>query len=224
MSLLGAFCAATVLSAVVLAYYYAQAWHVTKQRLVEAVGIVQGKPPEAFVDKPKPTKANTNDDSEQPSYTQMQEAWALKTRDLELREQSLRGEKERMQRDRLSVTDDKKKLGDLYKTFVAKIDDVDKGERAKGREQVRATLESIKPKQAKVFLSQMLEKNEIDDVVLILSAMPEGKQAKIIAEFTTKEEAEQIGNVLRLIRSGQPKTQMSDEAKKKLQSSPGTGS
>src|ERR1700722_8865748 len=144
MSLLGAICVATVVSAVVLAYYYAQAWHVTNQRRVEAVGIVQGKPPEAFVEKPKPTKAKADSESEQPSFDQMQEAWALKTRDLELREQSLRGEVERMQRDRLSVTDDKKKLEQLYKTFVAAIDDVDKGERAKGREQVRAMLESIK--------------------------------------------------------------------------------
>ena len=70
----------------------------------------------------------------------------------------------------------------------------------------------------------MLAKNETDDVVLILTAMPESKQSKIIAEFKDKNESEQIESVLRQIRAGQPKTRVSDEAKKKLQSPSAAGS
>ncbi len=222
MSLIGAFCVATVISAVVLAYYYSQAWHITKQRFAQAVAVVQGKPIESLIEKKEPAKAGPEGESEQPSYAQLQEAWALKTRDQELREQALRGEVDRMQRDRSSVSEDKKRLEQLYKTIVDTLDDRDKGEKAKGREENIAILESLKPKQAKELLAKMIERKEMDDVVVILSAMPESKRAKIIAEFKSPE-TDQIDDILRRIREGLPKTRAIEDMKKKVQSPSGTG-
>ena len=66
-----------------------------------------------------------------------------------------------------------------------------KGAAATGSEDVRRTLETIKPKQAKELLVLMLEQKEMDDVVVLMAGMPDGKRAKIIAEFKTPAEVEQ---------------------------------
>ena len=50
----------------------------------------------------------------------------------------------------------------------------------------------------------MLDQKEVDDVVALLSGMTEGKRAKIIAEFKTPAEIDEIGDVLRRIRQGAP--------------------
>ena len=68
---------------------------------------------------------------------------------------------------------------------------MEKGAAATGREDARRTLETLKPKQAKELIAQMLEGKEIDEVVMLLAGMPEGKRAKIIAEFKTPAETEQ---------------------------------
>ena len=49
--------------------------------------------------------------------------------------------------------------------------------------------ENIKPKQAKEQILQMIDSNEQDAVVAILTKMSISKQAKIIGEFKTPEES-----------------------------------
>ena len=62
----------------------------------------------------------------------------------------------------------------------------------------------------------MLDQKEIDDVVVLLSGMTEGKRAKIIAEFKTPAEVDQIGEVLRRIRQGAPAVNKAENTEKKL--------
>ena len=50
----------------------------------------------------------------------------------------------------------------------------------------------------------MMQANEQDDVVAILSAMPIGKRAKIIGEFKTDDESKKLEVILDLIRRGVP--------------------
>ena len=84
-------------------------------------------------------------------------------------------------------------------------------------ETVLGTLQSLEPKQAKELIAQRLEKGEIDIVVKLLPAMTDSKRAKIIAEFKTATEMEQIGEVLDRIRQGQPTADVLGETGKKLQ-------
>ena len=64
---------------------------------------------------------------------------------------------------------------------------------------------------------QMLDQKEIDEVVAILLAgMTENKRAKIIAEFKTPTEMEQIGEVLRRIRQGTPAANIADNTQKQI--------
>ena len=81
----------------------------------------------------------------------------------------------------------------------------------------RAKLESIKAKQAKELLLEMLDQQEINDVVTLLKGMPNVKAAKIIGEFKTPDELEKIGQVLRLIREGTPVSDLVANTREKLE-------
>jgi len=85
-------------------------------------------------------------------------------------------------------------------------------------------LQTIKPKQAKELLVQMLENNEIDQVVLLLSGLSETKRAKILAEFKTPDENKRLSEVLRLIRQGQPGTSIADKAQQQFSQAKPNGS
>ena len=70
---------------------------------------------------------------------------------------------------------------------------------------------------------QRLDKGDIDVVAGMLMNMSDGKRAKIIAEFKTFGEMEQIGEVLNRIRQGQPTAQLIDETGKRIQPPKGPG-
>jgi hypothetical protein len=78
----------------------------------------------------------------------------------------------------------------------------------------------MKPKQAKEQIQKMLAERELKQAVTLLSAMPIEKRTKIITEFKTEEESEQLAEMLRLIRAGEPEVTLVDEAQKNL-SKPG---
>jgi hypothetical protein len=99
----------------------------------------------------------------------------------------------------------------------AKLDDLNTSAAAAGIENVLQTLQTLKPKQAKELLAQRLEKGDIETVAKLLINMSDSKRGKIIAEFKTATEMEQIGGVLDRIRQGQPTAGIVDETGKKLQ-------
>ena len=84
-------------------------------------------------------------------------------------------------------------------------------------------LRRLKPKQAKELIAQRLEKGDIDVVAHMLMDMPDGKRAKIVAEFKTPSEMEQIGEVLNRIRQGQPSAELVDQTGKKIEPPKGPG-
>ena len=70
---------------------------------------------------------------------------------------------------------------------------------------------------AKALILEMLNKKEVDDVVALLSPMPDAKRAKIFGEFKTDEEMEQLSDVLRRIRVGSPTANLPENTRKQLE-------
>ncbi|MGW8257327.1 MAG: hypothetical protein ACWGMZ_07585, partial [Thermoguttaceae bacterium] len=155
--------------------------------------------------------------TEQPSYAKILETRALKNRDLELREQELRNGVAQLNFQETKLADDTKLYEKLRDNFDAKLASLTEGSKASGQDEVRRTLETIKPKQAKELILQMLDNKELDVVVSLLSPMPDAKRAKIIGQFKTPEELEKISEVLRRIREGLPAAKLSENATKKLE-------
>ncbi len=70
----------------------------------------------------------------------------------------------------------------------------------------------------------MLDRDEIDEVVLILGDMTDSKRAKILGEFKTEEEGKKISEVLRLLRQGDPMASMAEETLEQLPRNQAAGS
>jgi hypothetical protein len=220
-SLAAAFCVATVIAEAILVTYYVRAWELNREKLVQILAVARGVDLETVAEQAHADEAVSG---EQPSYEQILEARALKARNIELREQSLRTGLQSFQAELRKMADEKNRLVQLREGFQGELAAMGKGAAAAGRDDVRRTLETIKPKQAKELIALMLERKEMDEVVVLMAGMPEAKRAKIVAEFKTPSEVEQLGEVLRRIRQGVPSSTMAESAQKQLESPKGPGS
>jgi len=213
-SLLVSLCIATLIAEAILAVYYTRTWQLNRQKLLEMLAIAQGADLSVLAGGPpaEPEKPST----EQPSYSEILEARALKARDLDLREQALRATLETLQSERRQVAEERRRTQKSKESFHEELAALEKGAVAAGRDDARRTLETMKPKQAKEQIALMLEKNEIEDVVTLLQGMSESPRAKIIAQFKTTTEAEQIAEVLRRIRQGSPASSMAENTQQQI--------
>jgi hypothetical protein len=220
ISLVVAVCVATVIAATALVFYYAQSWKVTKERAGQALAILQGKGLETLLPPPPPKKEN---DSEQPGYDQLLAAQGLKSRDLEQRELTLRANMRQFQEQLDKIDEERKRIAQVRDDLQSKLDEMQATATSAGMETVGATITTLKPKQAKELIQQLLDKGETDVVARMLTGMADGKRAKIIAEFKSREELEKIGAVLNRIREGEPTKELAGATAKKLQPPNGPG-
>jgi hypothetical protein len=207
-------CVGTIISQVVIAMYLISAWKIDGERWLQVVAAAQGIPTaEPGQEQKKPPEQS----AEQPSYDQILEARATKYRNLELREHELRNNLAQIQFEKNKLAEEKKQYKQLRDGFDAQLLSMREGSAATGKDEVRRTLESIKPKQAKTLILEMLDNKETDDVVALLLPMPDNKRARIFAEFKTAEELEKLSEVLRRVREGSPAAKAEDETRKQLE-------
>ena len=140
------------------------------------------------------------------------------------RELSLRNALDQFKVQKRQLADEDERLQEQAAEFAAQVKSLKEGAEASGREVVVRTLQTIKPKQAKEQLAQMLANNEDDQVVLLLSGLPETNRAKILAEFKTPDENKKLAEVLRLIRQGQPGASIADKAQQQSSQAKPSGS
>lgn len=207
------FCVGTVIAQLLTAAVLWPKLKLDRGRFSQIVAIAQGVDVSAKED----ANGSTQFEGEQPSFQQIVEARAVKYRNLELREQQLRNNLAQVQSEESKLADDMKKSKQLRDAFNAQLAEMRQNSTSAGMEEMRRTLESIKPKQAKDLLLEMLDKKEIDDVVLLLSQMPDKKRANIIGEFKN-DDLEKLSVVLRRLREGQPETKAVENAQAKLES------
>jgi folylpolyglutamate synthase/dihydropteroate synthase len=207
-------CVGTIIAQAIILAYLASAWKVDHQRwqgiIAAAQGIVPAQTADAQIIVPEEKVA------EQPSYDQVLEARAIKNRNLEIREQELRNSLTQVQLDQNKLAEEKKRYKQLRDGFDAELLSMRDGATATGKEEVSRTLETIKSKQAKTLILEMLNKKEIDEVVALLKPMSDAKRAKIFGEFKTEEELAKLSEVLRRIREGAPAVSVPETTRKQL--------
>jgi hypothetical protein len=208
-------CVGTVISQVILLVYLHSAWKIDKQRWMQMIATAQGIMPAEG--KETHTKNEEDKVAEQASYEQVLDARAMKYRDMELRERDMRNSLSLLQSEQLKLAEDKKRYKQLRDTFDTQLSEMSEGTVAAGRDEVRRTLENVKPKQAKALILEMLNKQEIDNVVTLLSPMQDNKRAKIFGEFKTPDELVKLSEVLRRIREGLPKVTVPETTRKQLE-------
>lgn len=207
-------CLATIMAEVVLGAYVVSAWKLDKNRLIQILAIAQGI--DLFEMKEDAERKREDRSTEQVSIDQILETRARKFHNLELREQALRNDLSQLAFEQRKLSDEGKRYRQLREAFNVELTTLQEQAASTGMDDNRAKLEAIQPKQAKQLLDEMLEAEEMDDVVILLSGMPNVKSAKIIKEFNNEQDIERIGEVLRRIRQGSPTAELAIEAQEKL--------
>jgi flagellar motility protein MotE (MotC chaperone) len=208
-------CVGTIVSQAIILAYLISTWRIDHQRWMQIVAAAQGILPSGSSESQ--TKEPEEKIAEQPSYDQILEARALKYRNLEIREQELRNYLSQLQYEQTKLADEKKRYKQLRDGFDAQLLSMREGSAASGKEEVRRTLESLKPKQAKALILEMLDNKEINEVVALLLPMTDAKRSKIFGEFKTSEEMEKLSEVLRRIREGSPGANVPETTRKQLE-------
>lgn len=153
----------------------------------------------------------------QPSLQDVADARALKARDLEMREQELRNQLYLVRQEQGKLITEADRYQRIQVDFEQRLKNLREGAIATNLENARIVIENMKPKQAKEQIQLMLKDGEMKQAVALLSAMPIEKRAKIVTEFKTEPESEQLAEMLRLIRAGEPEVTLVDEASRNLQ-------
>ncbi len=207
---LGAYlCVATLVAEVAGVVYLRTNGQLNDERIERLIAAARGlDAKETKTEQADDTKPN---DLEQPSYEDREQTRELQSRNLELREQALKSGLDRIRFEQSKVAREKEIYDALENAFDTQLDALRTKALSSGRENVRMIWENIKPKQAKQQILEMLENQEMNEVVTILSSMPIGKRAKIVSEFKTPEETAKLDEILRLIRSGVPEVNLIDK-------------
>ena len=208
------FCLATVLSQVLLLGYFVSSGRLNRNSAVQLVSILQGVDLLKLREEAEQKQINTG--PEQVSLQEVAAARAAKLRDLEVREQALTHGLDQLEVKRQKLSQDLVDYQTVRSAFEKELESRRLEALAEGNENVRTILSGIKPKQAKELIVQMLNRKEYDAVVTLMIAMPTQKKTKIVAEFKTPSETEQLDDILRRMRNGQPMTEAVDSAQAQL--------
>lgn len=212
-AMLAYLCVATVLTAAIVFGYVWSHGYLDQEKLNRMMAIARGTEVAAPVVE---QVAKAPEAAEQPSLEDVEKQRAIQSRLIELREQAIAHAIENVrneQRDLTNKIDDYKRLQQGFEDVLSEK----KNEALiAGRQNMQQIWENIQPKQAKQQILQMIDANEQNDVVAILSAIAISKRAKIIGEFKTEEEAKKLEEILRLIRQGVPDTLTIDQTREEL--------
>lgn len=202
-----------IAEAILLGWAFAKG-KLTRQKLIQMLAVYHGietKP------EPKPT-GPTPPLQEQVSLEEIAFQRAIHLRNIELREQMLKKLHEQLQFQEQQLAEEKRRYEKQREEFETKLQALRKDAESEGTTQTASILQRLKPPQAKQQILRMLQDNQIDDVVVLLSEMQESKRAKILNEFRTPEEMAQLAEVLRRLREGDPMASLAEQTKKQLPS------
>jgi hypothetical protein len=213
------FCIATLLAqAAMLGYLSSKGW-LDRQRLSLAAAVLR----DGELPKAAPSLAASDGTAASVTLADIEAARAMRLRQFELREQATQNVLAQVRFETDQLTQAKERFDRVYQKLQEQLGKDKVTAITRGNENARLLLESIKPKQSKELIMEMLKADEIDVVVTLFDAMPIAKRAKIAAEFKTEEETKKLDEILRRTRQGLPDTAIIEETRKALEQ-PAAGS
>lgn len=153
---------------------------------------------------------------EQPSFDSRVEAQRLQSLDLDLRETALDKGLVDLLNLQSTVQTAETQFQQQRQSYDTKLRDMVDEVQATSMKELQRTIEAMRPEQAKAQLLKMLEDKAMGDVVTIVKNMPADKQKKLIAEFKDGTDADQLYQILKNIRAGEPVKSQIDEARQQL--------
>lgn len=209
------FCVGTLIAEVAVFAYVWSKWDMNGEKARQMLAIAQGYDLAAM--RGHAVAQREAPSVEQPSFAQIVEARAMKSRNLELREQAVDQAMTRLRLDQKKQAESVARLDETQKAFETRLASMTTTEKASGFDQNIAILQNMNAKQAKDQLLRMYDNKEIDAVVRLMAGMAPSKRKKISNEFRTPDENEKLAEILRRIREGYPLAAMAGEAQQDLQ-------
>ena len=211
----GVVCVGLIMAQALIGAYLWSSGYLGTERLAELMAVLEGRATAQAL--ALATTQVTAQRDAQASLSDLAKARAIRSLNLDLREQWLHNSLARYEADRIKLQDDSERYRQLKSTFDADLRRLREEVMASSEENARLILENIRAKQAKDQIARMIEAGEMDDVVILLSAMTVTKRAKIIMEFKTEEEAATLAELLKAIREAKPQLNLIEEAAAELQ-------
>ena len=133
------------------------------------------------------------------------------SKNLDLKQQALDKGIENLRFDRDKLAQDWTHYENIKNGFEAKWAQFKGSTQEEGYTNVRLIWEKMKRGQAKDHIMAMKKNEQINEVVVLLSGMPNDKRAKIIKDFSTEEELSVLTEILDLIRRGDPERSLVED-------------
>jgi len=203
------FCVATALTVLGGFGWLWSHGHLNDQKIAVMVAVARGDP--ISIGKGSTDGVTTDPNPEQPSLDEVLRLRALKLRDIELRESQINSRFGNLRAEQAKLFNNNDRYLLMKNAFKHELDALREGALAASQENARLILENMKPKQAKDQLMRMIESQEMDAVVTLLSAMPIATRKKIITEFKEEAEITAVADILKLIRQGAPEVPVIDQ-------------
>lgn len=194
------FAVATLITQGIILVYTWFAWDMTWQRGQDAIAVARG---EASIETPVKLETLVEQVAEeQPSFEEILQARALKTRDFELRDEALEQGKAILRQQQETFFKESETLAQSRTQFERQVAEYESRSQAAGLEQNVTLLQGMDPQLAKVQLLTMYNEKEMESLIDIVKAMETRKCVEILDIFTTKEDEEKVAEILRRIRDG----------------------
>lgn len=206
------FCMATLIALVGMIAFLSSKGLLGREKIAQIATLIrEGELPAA-------TRAQAASADAPPTVTlsDIEAARSMRLRQFELREQATNNVLAQVRFETEQLAREKDRFDRVYESFEKQLGKDRVTALTQGNENARLLLESIKSKQSKELIMEMLKADEIDEVVILFGAMPIAKRAKIAAEFKTEEELKKLDEIVRRIRQGLPDAAIIEQTRQSL--------
>ncbi len=191
------FCVASVITLAMLLVYAKTRGFLEPDKVATMLAVARG---DALPNKTGDAAKSVKETSKNATYEELEQFRQLRERNLELREQAMRNQRDLLAGERLKLQSAIEQFSDDKQEYAKNlIDNQDKAIQ-QGRDNIRQLWETVKPKLAKELMLSMIDKGELNEVAAITRDMAIVKQAKIVAEFKDDADRAKLDDLLRLLR------------------------
>lgn len=140
-------------------------------------------------------------DTPVPTYEDVLNAKVKSSLELDSRQEALERlqrqvtNRERMLREEINLFESRRK------EFQQELDRIRKGVQSENLSEIRKILENLSPDMAKEQVLLMLKNNQKSDVVSIIKSLPTDKQKKLLAEFTSEADQQQLSEIIKELKN-----------------------
>ncbi len=194
------FCAATFLAQVCILGLAASKGNVSRQTIAQVIGLLNGIDIQGERLKQALIGAR---DTPTPSYQEILVAKSNALLQLDYRSRVLDNFKRQIDDQQRELQKKIEDFDERRKQYELQQEKQRTGMQLDNLKEIQTILENMAPEEAKKQLIKKLINGELMDVVSIIKGMEPGKQKKLLAEFTSPSDVEELAKVFKEIRRGQ---------------------